>query len=212
MHSYSYGKLCTEFYDLDKPEAPADTVKFYLPRLKEANGPALEPMCGSGRYLVAFLEQGVDIDGVDASPHMLQACRNKAARKGLKPGLYQQFLHELSLPRQYGVIIIPVGSFGLISEQQEVSDSLQRLHEHLLPGGRLILDLDTPRAQPRRNQTAGAWAEIMRQGRWGERWSGGWVTRSDGAKIVLSSLGTYDTEERLGLSPNPPREGVWLAS
>ena len=46
----TYGKLCTEFYDLSKPEAPADALEFYLRHLDNTDGPVLEPMCGSGRW------------------------------------------------------------------------------------------------------------------------------------------------------------------
>ena len=42
-------------------------------------------MCGSGRFLIPLLKRGFDIDGVDASPHMLQACRDHCQRLGLTP-------------------------------------------------------------------------------------------------------------------------------
>ena len=52
----TYRKLCTEAYDLSKPEAHANTLAFYLARFAEAAEPVLEPMCGTGRYLIPFLE------------------------------------------------------------------------------------------------------------------------------------------------------------
>ena len=48
----TYLNLCTEYYDLDKPEAPTDALQFYLKYADEAHGPILEPMCGTGRFLV----------------------------------------------------------------------------------------------------------------------------------------------------------------
>jgi len=48
----AYGSLCTEFYDLDKPSAPADALAFYVERARKAGGRVLEPMCGSGRFLL----------------------------------------------------------------------------------------------------------------------------------------------------------------
>ena len=196
MHGLSYGRLCTETYDLDKPEAPPDIDKpeappdkldSYIGYLETASGPVLEPMCGSGRFLIPLLEQGADIDGVDASPDMLEACRRKGASKGFEPVLYQQFLQELSLPRLYGFMFIPFGSFGLIVDRQDAADSLKRLYEHLLPGGKLVLDVETPRAA----------SKPAEAGSWGARWGGGWVTRADGAKIVLSHLNTYDADDQL---------------
>jgi hypothetical protein len=59
----SYQKLCTEFYDIDKPSAPSDALNFFLHYAEKANGPILEPMSGSGRFLIPLLERQFDIDG-----------------------------------------------------------------------------------------------------------------------------------------------------
>ena len=66
----AYGSLCTEFYDLDKPAAPAAALAYYLDRARDAQGRILEPMCGSGRFLIPMLRAGLPIDGVDASRAM----------------------------------------------------------------------------------------------------------------------------------------------
>jgi len=176
-----YGKLCTEFYDISKPDAPPEALSFYLCHLEAAHEPILEPMCGSGRFLIPFLERGIDIDGADASPHMLQACHDKCHRKGLSPVLYEQLLQEMNLARQYGYIFIPACSFSLIINGQEVTEGLRRLYQHLLPGGKLVLEVETPRAPPKE------------MGKWRTRS----VTRSDGAEIVFSTLQSYDSQEQV---------------
>jgi hypothetical protein len=48
---------------------------------------------------------------------------------------------SLSLPQRYEAIIVPAGSFLLIEGREESLGALQRFREHLMPGGRLILDL-----------------------------------------------------------------------
>jgi len=176
-----YGKLCTEFYDISKPDAPPDALEFYLCHLTAAREPVLEPMCGSGRFLIPFLERGIDIDGVDASPHMLQACREKCHKKELSPVLYRQYLQEMNLSRQYGYIFIPACSFSLIIDRQEVTESLRRLYRHLLPGGKLVLEVETPRAPPKE------------PGKWRTRS----VTRPDGAEIIFRTLQAYDSQEQV---------------
>jgi SAM-dependent methyltransferase len=168
----SYRRLCTEFYDLDKPAAPPDALAFYWRRYEAAGGPALEAMCGSGRFLAPFAERGADIDGVDASSEMLAACRDKLASRGLAPGLYRQFLQDLALPRNYRFVFVPAASFVLIPcEDQQAS--LNRLAEHLLPGGELVIEMltrddgDAAADQPERR-----------------------VTRPDGSQIVLTVDGS----------------------
>ncbi len=50
-----------------------------------ANGPILEPMCGTGRFLLPLIEDGFDVHGFDASDHMLGVLHAKAKPKNLKP-------------------------------------------------------------------------------------------------------------------------------
>ena len=57
-----YKSLCTQFYDIDKPTAPQKELDFYLRYARRARGPILEPMCGSGRFLVPIAQSGFDID------------------------------------------------------------------------------------------------------------------------------------------------------
>jgi hypothetical protein len=137
----SYGKLSTAFYDLDKPAPPETAIRFYRSAIGESTGPALEAMCGSGRFLVPLMALGVAVDGVDASAHMLNACRERAERRGLAPQLYEQSLDRLSLPARYGSIFIPAGSIGLICEGDALARSLRRLHEHMLAGALLLVEL-----------------------------------------------------------------------
>ena len=104
----------------------------------------LEPMCGTGCFLIPFLEAGAEIDGLDASPYMLAECRKKCAVKGLEPTLYQQLLEDISLPRKYGFIFIPNRSFAHLYEKEVAQACLKKLWDYLLPGGRLVLDIKTP--------------------------------------------------------------------
>lgn len=171
-----YRKLCTEFYDLDKPAVPPDALAFYLRCAEKANGPILEPMCGTGRFLVPLLEKGFDADGVDGSAHMLEACREKCRTRGLSPGLYEQLLHEIDVPRQYALAYIPAGSFCLVTDITQVRESLRRIHALMLPGARFVFEIGQHKPKE-----SSSWP-----------WGGRWIQRPDGAKIVISWLGHYD--------------------
>ena len=50
-----YGNLCTEMYEILHAEAPQDELNFYL-SYAEKGKKILEPLCGSGRFLVPFVE------------------------------------------------------------------------------------------------------------------------------------------------------------
>ena len=185
MRRAEYGRLLTQAYDIDKPEAPPNELAFYRSFVDHASGPVLEAMCGTGRFLVPLRVSGVDIDGFDASPDMLRAGGERCAAHRVSAELHRQAVETLSMPRQYGLIFCGGGSFGLVAEMDDVRSALRALRDALLPGGVLVLEVET------RGQAA-------RAGVWGGRW---WE-RSDGALIVLRTIsaGVEDgVESALGI-------------
>jgi SAM-dependent methyltransferase len=116
----------------------------YFRRFLENGGvPALEVACGTGRLLLPYLRAGLDIDGCDISPDMVELCRKKAAREGSAPMLWAQPMHELEPPRSYRTIYV-CGAFGLGSTREQDREALRRFHEHLERGGTLLLDIEVP--------------------------------------------------------------------
>ena len=104
-----------------------------------ASQPALDVGCGTGRLLVPWIAEGLDVDGVDASADMIAACRVAAHAAGCDPNLYVQAAHQLELPRRYRTIV-NCGAFGLGGSRADDAEGLRRLRAHLLPGGVLALD------------------------------------------------------------------------
>jgi SAM-dependent methyltransferase len=182
-----YKRLLTEAYDLDKPEAPEQELARWMQYARDANGPVLEVMCGSGRFLVPLAQAGIDIDGVDASDDMLEACIRKCKESGVTVSLTKQFVQDLDLRRRYALAFIAAGSFGLLIDEHDYRVGLRRVYEHLEPDGDLILEAETPALAPRRSG----------------RWFGRWWDRPDGARIVLRDISRYDpaarVEEGLGI-------------
>ena len=117
----------------------------YFRRFVEEGQPALDVACGTGRLLLPYLRDGLDVDGCDVSSDMLELCREAAAREGLSPNLYAQAMHELDLPRRYRTVFV-CGGFGLGSSRAQDLEALRRLHDQLEPGGVLVLDNEVPYA------------------------------------------------------------------
>jgi SAM-dependent methyltransferase len=101
--------------------------------------PALDVGCATGRLLLDYLAEGIDIDGVDVSPEMLDLCRAKAEARGLAPTLYQQAMQHLDLPRRYGTILVPSSTFQLLTDPEEACVAMRRFFDHLRPGGGLVM-------------------------------------------------------------------------
>src|SRR5215216_5082202 len=118
-------------------------IAYFQRQIEKYGQPALDAGCGTGRLLIPFLRAGLDVDGCDISGDMLMYCQQTAEREGLSPRLYQQALHELDLPRQYQTIVV-CGVFGIGVGREQDLVALQRFHQHLLPGGILVLEADVP--------------------------------------------------------------------
>jgi hypothetical protein len=78
-------------------------------------------------------------------------------------------------------VIIPAGSFTLITDPPESRQALRCIHEAMLPAAKLVLELELSDPQP-----SSSWP-----------WRGRWVQRDDGARIVISWLGHHDARTRV---------------
>jgi len=132
-----------EMYDVLFRDLRYD-VDFYLELARKARGPVLEVACGTGRVLLPCLEAGIDIDGVDLSPAMLDVLRRNAGALGLSPRVHEGDMRNFSLQRRYRMVIIPFNGFlhNLTTEDQ--LSTLRTCRAHLLRGGLLVMEVFFP--------------------------------------------------------------------
>lgn len=138
-----YGTLASWVYNLDKPVGRSfGDIEYYLERLAGCKGPVLEPAVGNGRFFVPMLEAGIDIKGFDPSAEMLGYCRHACAALSLEGRLSRQTFESFSYDTTFAAIVVPLGSFQLITDVAPAKSVLRRFFQHLAPGGRLMIDLD----------------------------------------------------------------------
>ena len=142
--SYEYYGMLAEFWDLFRGDTSNwEDRLFYLDVVKKYGPPVLDVGCGTGRILLDFMQQGIDIDGVDNSPEMLALLKRKAEELNLKPTVHQQEMTKLSLPRKYQTILVPSSSFQLLLDEKLPPIAMDRFYKHLLPGGVLAMPFMT---------------------------------------------------------------------
>jgi hypothetical protein len=120
-----------------------------------------------------LLEEGFDIQGFDASEHMLEALKTKANNKNLKPTVWKEFVENVKRPEKYKLIFIPSGSFCLIINPPAVKLALQIFYDSLSDDGVLLFEIDTPKAVPQLDV-----------------WRGSVWHKPDDQLIILSQLAT----------------------
>ena len=133
-----YGSLCTEMYEILHEHAPQDELEFYI-SYADKGKKILEALCGSGRFLVPFLERGFDICGVDLSSEML----NKLKEKAPHAKVVQADILEYSSKNQFDYIFISSGSVSLFTDINLCKKILGKLKELLTPKGKFVFAVDT---------------------------------------------------------------------
>ncbi|MFG6369337.1 MAG: class I SAM-dependent methyltransferase [Lachnospiraceae bacterium] len=133
-----YGSLCTEMYEILHEQAPQDELNFYL-SYAEKGKKILEPLCGSGRFLVPFMERGFDICGIDLSGEML----NKLKQKVPNAKIVQADILEYSSRELYDYIFICSGSMSLFTDMNLCNRILEKMKDMLAPKGKFVFAVDT---------------------------------------------------------------------
>lgn len=188
-----YGNLCTQMYELLHPAADEQELEFYLSYARPGQK-ILEPLCGSGRFLIPFMQRGLDITGVDLSRPMLDKLREKAPDARAVLADLTQYAPE----ERCDYIFIPASSLGLFTELDTCMAVLKKIRSWLAPGGQFVFSVDTVWA---RSGEDDAFREAAR------------VTDRDGAELVLKWKNHYDEATQTQFSPSVYQrwqEGVLL--
>jgi SAM-dependent methyltransferase len=148
MSSYD---LFAPLYDLEHADL-ADDIGMYLNFAARCDGPVLELGCGSGRVSVALAKAGYDVTGIDESAAMLALAREHAADAGVADRvLLQQYdvrrftvaERPQGAPR-FALAIYPLNGFLHLTSGDDQRTALGNIHQALMPGGLLVVDLPNP--------------------------------------------------------------------
>ena len=129
-------------FNLDGPE-----IDYFRPFV-EAGQPALDAACGTGRLLVPYLQAGLDVDGSDISPDMLDRVRERCEREGLARRTSTRRRCTSSSCRAATGRSSSAAASGSGGTANTTCKGCDALHEHLEAGGTLVLDRVPPYADP----------------------------------------------------------------
>jgi SAM-dependent methyltransferase len=125
-------------YDAWASEMTED-VAHYLSLAREADGPIVELMVGSGRVAIEVArETGKPVLGIDSSPAMLDIARERSA--GLPLELRLGDVRELELDRPAALIYVPFRSLLHLHGWHEKREVFERVAASLRPSGRFAFN------------------------------------------------------------------------
>jgi SAM-dependent methyltransferase len=100
----------------------------------------LELGCGTGRVAIPLAQAGAIVTGLDASPAMLARARAKSSAVTW----VEADMTTFSLADRYELAILAFNTINVLLAPAEMLACVERVRDHLAPGGRLIVDTQVP--------------------------------------------------------------------
>ena len=177
-----YGNLCVEMYEILHREAPSDELNFYL-SYAQAGKKILEPLCGSGRFLVPFAQTGLDIFGVDSSREMLDKLHAKYPAAKFAFSTIENFQTE----DKFDYIFITSGSMSLFTDMRECKKIVGKIKALLNPFGKFVFAVDGAASRCKDDNDFKIAVSVK---------------TDDGCDLILKTKNTFDTRTGTQYSPS----------
>ncbi|WP_156826214.1 class I SAM-dependent methyltransferase [Paenibacillus terrigena] len=192
MDKHYYGDLCSLYYDIDKPTAPSEELN-YLLSFASKEMRILEPMCGSGRFIIPFVERGYPIDGFDVSKDMIARCRDKLRSMDSSSRIdLCDFAAFDSNREPYDLIFITAASFSLLTDRAVIDQALQMMKHSLKSSGRIVLSVITDLEYRNNSSSKVDEAKLESDAEHQSK-----KVRKGSIEVVLKGDSTYDADEQI---------------
>ena len=120
--------------------------------------------CGPGLYTTPLAQKGAQVTGIDFSRRSIAYATEVAQKNKLSIRYVHQNYLEFDTPERFDLIIMIMCDFCVLSPTERAT-MLNKFHDLLRPGGRVLLDIYTLSAFARRQESAG-YEVSLRDGFW----------------------------------------------
>ena len=177
-----YGSLCTKMYEILHAEADKEELDFYLSYANKEDK-VLEPLCGSGRFLIPFMEKGYDIEGMDLSKEML----DELVKKRSDAVVFESSIEEFNTTTKYDYIFIPSSSVSLFTNIEDCKKNLSKMKSLLNTNGRFVFGVETMKGRVEDTEEY----KVVRT-----------VNTEEGYELLLKFKYSYDEEKQIQYCPS----------
>lgn len=134
----------TDIYDamIDWPKRLAAEEPFYRQWFQQAGAKrVLDAACGTGRHAAMFHGWGLDVEGADVSPAMVERARTTFSEP---PGLcwtVRGFDQSVDAPGTWDAVVCVGNSLALAPDRETVGRAVRQMMLALRPGGVLLVQV-----------------------------------------------------------------------
>jgi SAM-dependent methyltransferase len=139
-----YPDFVARFYDVVYQQIRSHVdEEYFLEQIAKSRGKVLEIGVGTGRLFSQALRFSADVYGLDVNPNMIEKAKEKIPSEH-HHRLWVQNAVTMRLPHKFALILAPFRVFAHLVDVEDQVDCLNRIYEHLEPGGLFIFDMYIP--------------------------------------------------------------------
>lgn len=128
-------------FSAERFAAARDEVMNILALAQCTGSRVLDLCCGPGRHSVEFARQGFTVTGVDGSPFLLEAARQRGAAAGVSVEWVSEDMRQFVRPDSFDLACNMFTSFGYFKDEQDDLTVLRNIHASLKESGVLVMEL-----------------------------------------------------------------------
>ena len=117
-----------------------DQVASILKLVSLEGGNVLDLACGPGRHATALAQKGFLVTGVDLSPILLRAARDRARTENVDVEWIQEDMRRFVRPEAFDLAVNIFTAFGYFDDKRDDLTVLRNIHQSLRKGGVFVID------------------------------------------------------------------------
>ena len=131
-----YGQRAAGVYDEDTPACDERMIDALA--MLASGGRVLELGIGTGRVALPLAARGLPVEGIDISPEMVDQLRAKPGGADIKVTMGS--FADVSVVGRFDLVYVVFNTFYMLRTREEQMRCVQRVAEHLSPGGSFVLE------------------------------------------------------------------------
>jgi SAM-dependent methyltransferase len=135
-----FGRQWAASYDTPGNPDPAPAVEFLA--ALAGDGPVLELAIGSGRVALPLAERGIRVEGIEASPEMVELMRGKPG--GDRIPVTVADMADVPVDGTYPLVYLIFNTLFNLTVKDRQEDCFRNVARALAPGGRFVIEAFVP--------------------------------------------------------------------